>query len=416
MIHIDTPFPIGASSWSSLHTGKNGHQTDIGKVALCSLLEATHNEIQVLEVAADSSVKWLDNSIKVDYATSKVMWSNRLFAGQELLGSSGDGISIWRKKEDTFLPEYDCITHLVSKPTSLGGDSHHQKTSSANGALSRNPPAPITSFDWNHFDNNLLVSGSYDTTCSVWNLSSQRETPIGSIKTQLIAHDKEVFDVAWSSGSADCFVSVGGDGSLRLFDIRSLDHSTILYESSDNRPLLRVEWNSLDPNYMATMAQDSGRAIIIDVRMPSVPAAELAMPPALLKNVNGSFKEVTDQVVSIKWSPSVSSQLMTCTQGTCLLWDLDLANPSNLQSPTNPLPTSPSVPNGHGWANSSSSNDANGTKKSNNSLEFLPINYIDTSKIPYIQPDSRIQNLMWSPSNSFVMALAMESSLVIMPL
>lgn len=410
MIHIETPFTIGASSWSSLHNGKDSnHIKDIGKVALSSLIEASYNEIQILEVANNNSIRWLDNSIKVDYATTMLMWSRNLIGGRELLGSSGDGISIWRQKDDSFLSEYDCITHLISKPSSLGGESYNHQQQSKNKLSNENPPAPITSFDWNHLDGNLLVSGSFDTTCTVWNLSSQRNTPIGSIKTQLIAHDKEVFDVAWSPASADCFVSVGGDGSLRLFDIRSLDHSTILYESSDNRPLLRVEWNSLDPNYMATMAQDSGRAIIMDVRMPSVPAAELAMPPALMKNSNGTFKEITDQVVAIKWSPLISSQLMTCTQGNCLLWDLESANLVNspLSSPAN---TSLS------WANSSNEANINHSKKTNQSLEFSPIKYIDFSKIPYVSPYSRIQNLMWSPANSSIITLSLESSLVIMPL
>lgn len=35
----------------------------------------------------------------------------------------------------------------------------------------RNSPAPITSFDWNRVDPNLLVTSSYDTTCAVWNLT-----------------------------------------------------------------------------------------------------------------------------------------------------------------------------------------------------------------------------------------------------
>ena len=40
-----------------------------------------------------------------------------------------------------------------------------------------------------------------------------------SPKTQLIAHDKEVYDLAFAYGK-DIFGTVGGDGSLRLFDLR----------------------------------------------------------------------------------------------------------------------------------------------------------------------------------------------------
>jgi WD repeat-containing protein 68 len=49
-------------------------------------------------------------------------------------------------------------------------------------------------------------------------------------KTQLIAHDKEVYDVRFCAKSVDVFVSCGQDGSVRMFDLRSLEHSTIIYE------------------------------------------------------------------------------------------------------------------------------------------------------------------------------------------
>ena len=39
--------------------------------------------------------------------------------------------------------------------------------------------------------------------------------------TQLIAHDKEVYDIAW--GGVGVFASVSADGSVRVFDLR-YDH------------------------------------------------------------------------------------------------------------------------------------------------------------------------------------------------
>ena len=46
----------------------------------------------------------------------------------------------------------------------------------------------------------------------------------GEIKTQLIAHDQEVYDVSFSkgrAGTANTFATVGADGSVRMFDLRS---------------------------------------------------------------------------------------------------------------------------------------------------------------------------------------------------
>ncbi len=40
----------------------------------------------------------------------------------------------------------------------------------------------------------------------------------GMVDTQLIAHDKEVYDIAW--GGVGVFASVSADGSVRVFDLR----------------------------------------------------------------------------------------------------------------------------------------------------------------------------------------------------
>jgi WD40 repeat protein len=89
--------------------------------------------------------------------------------------------------------------------------------------------------------------------CTIWDLST------GQAKTQLIAHDKEVYDIAFASRSV--FGSVGAEGSVRLFDLRSLEHSTIIYETGQGtdsqKPLLRLAWNKSDPNFIATVPLDS---------------------------------------------------------------------------------------------------------------------------------------------------------------
>ena len=97
----------------------------------------------------------------------------------------------------------------------------------------------------------------------------------GHVKTQLIAHDKEVYDIAFSKagGGRDMFASVGADGSVRMFDLRHLEHSTIIYEDPSHTPLLRLSWNKQDPNYLATVAMDACEVIILDVRVPCTPVA-----------------------------------------------------------------------------------------------------------------------------------------------
>ena len=57
-----------------------------------------------------------------------------------------------------------------------------------------------------------MGTSSLDTTCTIWDI--EKET----VDTQLIAHDKEVYDIAW--GGPEVFASVSADGSVRVFDLR----------------------------------------------------------------------------------------------------------------------------------------------------------------------------------------------------
>ena len=155
-------------------------------------------------------------------------------------------------------------------------------------------------------DPTYVAISSIDTTCAVWDIVARK------IKTQLIAHDKEVYDVAWSRNK-DIFGTAGADGSLRLFDLRTLEHSSIMYEAPPGIPLLRLAWNRLNNFYVAAVAGDSLRTVILDVRMPSVPVAELS----------GTTAGHTAPISSIMWAPHSACHI--CSGGddsNALIWDL----------------------------------------------------------------------------------------------
>ncbi|KAH8993454.1 WD40 repeat-like protein [Lactarius akahatsu] len=187
--------------------------------------------------------------------------------------------------------------------------------------------APLTNFSWNEKIPSLVVTSSIDTTCTVWNLDTSTAV------TQLIAHDREVYDVAWLPGSTDIFVSVGADGSLRAFDLRSLEHSTILYETPPPKnqppsgrppssPLLRIAFNPSDANYMSTFHQDGSDVQILDMRSPGAPVMELRAHRAPI-NAAG-------------WS-STEGGLVATAADDCqlLLWDISPHAPAPAASPRN---------------------------------------------------------------------------------
>ena len=82
----------------------------------------------------------------------------------------------------------------------------------------------------------MIGTSSIDTTCTIWDIEKE------VVQTQLIAHDKAVYDICFAQ-DISMFASAGEDGSVRHFDLRDLEHSTIIYESEEQSPLLRVAWN-----------------------------------------------------------------------------------------------------------------------------------------------------------------------------
>lgn len=135
---------------------------------------------------------------------------------------------------------------------------------------------PITSFDFNLANNTDIIQSCIDSTCTVYDLTKQK------IKTQLIAHDDLVLDVKFlnnnnSKKNAELFMTCGNDGSLRLFDLRTLDHSSILYEDAQKRPLLNLEVNPLDSNKILCFALDSKHITYIDLRFEKSPLKEFSI-------------------------------------------------------------------------------------------------------------------------------------------
>lgn len=250
------------------------------RLAIGSFIEEYANKVEIIQLNEEVNAFEKRGQFEHPYPTTKIAWIPDPHGTKpDWLATSGDYLRLWNVSEKGI--EMKCCLN-------------NNKTSEF--------CAPLTSFDWNEADPRLIATSSIDTTCTIWDIEMQQS------KTQLIAHDKEVYDVAFAKGT-DIFASSGADGSIRMFDLRSLEHSTIIYESQDLTPLLRLCWNKQDPNYMATILMDSPKVIILDIRVPSLPVAEL----------NGHSAAVN----AIAWAPHSSCHV--CTAGDdaqALIWDL----------------------------------------------------------------------------------------------
>ncbi|CAL3970387.1 unnamed protein product [Diplocarpon coronariae] len=358
------PWAIYAFDWCKWPA----HNHDAGKVAVGSYLEDGHNFIQILDsqIAPTPPESYVLGAPKhgLDFAkiaeathsypVTRLLWEPPSSQKQstDLLATSGDHLRLWSLPSETPVASPG---NSISRPANHGRDLPASKlTPLALLSNSKTPEhtAPLTSLDWNTVSPSLIITSSIDTTCTIWDI------PTLTAKTQLIAHDKEVFDVRFCANSVDVFVSCGADGSVRMFDLRSLEHSTIIYEPSakDDKdsspgggrisptlaqqtmsnapPLLRLAASPHDTHLLATFSQDSSIIRILDVRQPGQALLELRGHGAPIN--------------CIDWSPSRRGTLASgADDSLVLIWDL-LSQSTALAPPGPPINGAPVMENARG--------------------------------------------------------------------
>jgi WD repeat-containing protein 68 len=276
---LPTNFTYNAP-WPVYSLALSNHPDTNFCTALGSFIEDQNNKITILEVDSDRGCFRVKGCVDHTYPPTKLLWMPEMDGTRpNLLGTVGDCFRLWK---------YDGSLSLV---TQLSNTSQSEY------------PAPITSFDWNSEDLNLIGTSSIDTTCSIWDIEKQ------SLLAQIIAHDKDVYDIAFAKG-VYVFASVGADGSVRQFDLRNLTQSTILYERQDFTPLLRLVWNKQDPNYLATIVMDSSSVTILDIRNSPTPVEELSIHQSCVN--------------SISWAPHSPYHLASAGDDSqVLIWDIE---------------------------------------------------------------------------------------------
>mmetsp|Transcript_22412 Transcript_22412/g.25945 ORF Transcript_22412/g.25945 Transcript_22412/m.25945 type:complete len:364 (-) Transcript_22412:161-1252(-) len=274
--------------------------TDGLRFAVSSYMQDYKNSVDILEKLDDKLVK--RGTWEHCYPPTKIMYSPASSPNPNLIISTADYLRLWEVKDsygaivgDADDPQNVMDCTIISKKTFDGGKTHDFCS-------------PLTSCDWNADDPAMVGCCSIDTTVTIWDIDLPKPT------TQLIAHDKDVFDIAFAKGT-HTFATCGADGSVRMFDLRELEHCTVVYESPTMSPLLRVTWNKLDEFYLSTFSMDSTEVVVVDIRYPSAAVG-------VLKNFH------TQAINSIAWAPHSATHLATAGEDcTAAIWDLnDLPN------------------------------------------------------------------------------------------
>lgn len=254
-------------------------------MAAGSFVEQYSNKVAVIRYIPEHNAFFKTAEFDHPYPATKVAWiPDEQGNSRDLLATTGDFLRIWHvsnksKQEDEVKLLFPCNNNKQSEYC-----------------------APLTSMDWNRDDPSMIGTSSIDTTCTIWNIERQQAS------TQLIAHDEEVYDIAFAKGG-ERFATAGKDGSVRMFDLRELEHSTIMYESRNRAPLLRVAWNEQDPNFLATVESEARYTTIVDIRMPAQPVSKLPGHGAA--------------VTAMAWAPHSSCHI--CSAGDdcqALIWSL----------------------------------------------------------------------------------------------
>ncbi|CAL1366545.1 unnamed protein product [Linum trigynum] len=281
----NSPYPLYSLAFSPTHRHR---------IAAGSFIEDYTNRVDILSFDPDSLSITPNPTLSFDhpYPPTKLMFHpSPPSSGGDILASSGDYLRLWDLRDDD------------------GGSV--EPISVLNNSKTSEFCAPLTSFDWNEIEPKRIGTSSIDTTCTIWDIEKS------VVETQLIAHDKEVYDIAW--GEARVFSSVSADGSVRIFDLRDKEHSTIIYENPQpDTPLLRLAWNKQDLRYMATILMDSNKVVILDIRSPTMPVAELERHQGCVN--------------AIAWAPQSSKHI--CSGGDdslALIWELPtVAGPNGI--------------------------------------------------------------------------------------
>lgn len=349
-----------------------------GKIAVGSYQEDPHNCIQILDTEIvpnhDQDPSSLQrSSYSLDFSKyaeaslssfpiTRILWEplNQAKESSDLLASSGDHLRLWSLPSG---PPPSSQGNSITSPHNSKEPATHKLVPLALLSNSKTPEytAPLTSLDWNLVSPSLIITSSIDTTCTIWDI------PTLTAKTQLIAHDKEVFDVRFCANTQEVFLSCGADGSVRMFDLRSLEHSTIIYEplttrmsgqaseeskrasplqtpntpvtpgpgssssTSSGAPLLRLATSPHEQHYLATFAADSNIVRILDIRQPGQAILEL-------RGHSGALN-------CVEWSPHRRGMLASGADD-CQVFIYDLVNPENRIDLTGSEFAPPPVPNG----------------------------------------------------------------------
>ena len=282
---------------------QNSRENDLINVAVSSLNMNTNNNISILSFSQEDVLNEIEdeeeNINKDNINNINTININNPISLKSQIQCEFPVSSI------LFSPHEKNKNLLISTSDILRLYSYEEEKLSFKVAFARKRKyycGPLTACDWSRANDSIIGVCSVDTTCAIWDLNKLKE------KYMIIAHDKEVYDISLGQDEFT-FMSTGADGSVRLFDSRTANSSSIIFETRDESPMTRLKWNLVNPNFILTVIVDKNEIYILDQR-------KLTSPYAILK-------VHTNVVNNAIWAPQSNTNLISVSDDkSALLWDI----------------------------------------------------------------------------------------------
>lgn len=314
VFRYDAEWLISNIAWS------NGSGESL-RLGISSYLEKSQNKIEIVQLLKDEYNEKISKIASVShfYPATKIMFAphnSECSRERNLLATSSDQLQLWSVEEDKL-------------NESMKSESEPYKIQAESKFVPGPHKGPITSFDWCEIDRNIIVSSSVDSDCTVWDVAvAKSSASLSTCRSSKVISSSSsrspIYDVSFTrlASGKDIFAAVGGDGTVKLLDIRDCTLPANLYsleasKSATNQALIRVSCNKLDYNLISTFADQSNIVILIDIRKPG---------KALSKMSEHSLR-----VNGMSWAPHSARHLCTASDDQqALIWELVFEKPPNI--------------------------------------------------------------------------------------
>ncbi|EFC35605.1 predicted protein [Naegleria gruberi] len=174
------------------------------RLAIGSFIEEYRNKVDIIKLNNDNILERVAQ-FEHPYPATKIQFHpSASINNPDLIATSGDYLRLWNINNNstttTTTTSNNNVNNNISSQQQQQTVQTVQKYHTFNNDSSSEFCAPLTSFDWCEYNPNMIGTCSIDTTCTIWDI------PTGKSKTQLVAHDKEVYDISFKDENIFCTI------------------------------------------------------------------------------------------------------------------------------------------------------------------------------------------------------------------